>query len=134
MLKQDSKRKIIVNAIMAIVQVVAVGIILFVLYKFLLKTIGIEDLGIWSVVLATTSVAGIGNFGLSGSVVKFVAKYVARGKGEAVAALEPAVVSLAALLVLANSNSIKSLSIHGLFLFQGRKGNRADCGDYQRFF
>lgn len=96
MLKEDQKRKVIVNAIMVMIQVVAISTILFVLYRFLLRTVGIKDLGIWSVVLATTSVAGIANFGLSGSVVKFVAKYVARGEGEAVAGvIQTALISIA---------------------------------------
>jgi O-antigen/teichoic acid export membrane protein len=37
-------------------------------------------LGIWSLVLATTSATQVANLGLSGSVVKFVAKYVARNE------------------------------------------------------
>jgi len=76
------KRQILINAIMSMIQVVVIGGILFVLYRFLLKTIGIEQLGIWSLVLATTAVTQIANLGLSGSVVKFVAKYVARGENE----------------------------------------------------
>jgi O-antigen/teichoic acid export membrane protein len=72
------KRQIIINAIMSVAQIVVIGGVLFILYKFLLNAIGVEKLGIWSVVLATTSITQISNFGLSGSVVKFVAKYVAR--------------------------------------------------------
>jgi O-antigen/teichoic acid export membrane protein len=91
----QNKRQILVNAIMSVAQVVVISGILFVLYRFLLKTIGVENLGIWSVVLATTSVAGIANFGLSGSVVKFVAKYVARGEDEAVAdVIQTALISI----------------------------------------
>jgi O-antigen/teichoic acid export membrane protein len=91
----QNKRRILVNAIMSVAQVVVISGILFVLYRFLLKTIGVENLGIWSVVLSTTSVAGIANFGLSGSVVKFVAKYVARGEGEAVAGvIQTALISI----------------------------------------
>lgn len=79
------KRRVLINAIMSVVQVVVTGGVLFVLYRFLLDTIGIEQLGIWSVVLATTSVANIANFGLSASVVKFVAKYLARDEEQTVA-------------------------------------------------
>jgi len=74
------KRRLFINAIMSLVQIVLVGGVLFFLYRFLLKTIGVEQFGIWSLVLATTSVTQIANLGLSGSVVKFVAKYVARGE------------------------------------------------------
>lgn len=81
------KRQILINAIMSMIQVAVIGGILFVLYRFLLKTIGIEQLGIWSLVLATTSVTQIANLGLSGSVVKFVAKYVARGENDNVSSI-----------------------------------------------
>lgn len=64
---------------MAVAQVVFSAVILFVLYRYLLVTIGVEQIGVWSIVLATTSVSCIGELGLSGSVVKFVAKYIARG-------------------------------------------------------
>jgi O-antigen/teichoic acid export membrane protein len=47
------------------------------LYKFLLAEIGAKQLGIWSLVLSSTTLAQVANFGFSGSVVKFVAKYAA---------------------------------------------------------
>lgn len=78
-------RQVLINAIMSVAQVIVVAGVLFILYRFLLNTIGIEQLGVWSVVLATTSFASIANLGLSASVVKFVAKYLARGEEETVA-------------------------------------------------
>ena len=63
---------------MSTAQIVIVGGVLFILYRFLLKTIGVEQLGVWSLILAMTSVTQIANLGLSGSIVKYVAKYVAR--------------------------------------------------------
>jgi O-antigen/teichoic acid export membrane protein len=74
------KRQVFINAAMSIVQVVWLGAIHFILYQFLLRTIGVEQLGIWSVVLATTAISRISDLGLSGSVVKFVAKYMAHGE------------------------------------------------------
>lgn len=65
---------------MSVFQILINGIVLFFLYRFLLKTLGVEQLGIWSLVLATTSVMNIANFGFSGGVVKFVAQYIAREK------------------------------------------------------
>ena len=76
------KRQILINAALSVAQIVVIGGVLFVLYKFLLNTIGVEQLGIWSLVLATTSITQIANFGLSGSIVKFVAKYIALGENE----------------------------------------------------
>jgi O-antigen/teichoic acid export membrane protein len=78
------KRQILTNVGMSILQVIFSGIILFVLYRFLVVTIGIEQLGIWSIVLATTMATQISNLGFSGSVVKFVAKYIARAEFEQV--------------------------------------------------
>jgi len=90
------KRQVLINAIMSVLQTIVIAIVLFILYRFLLETIGIEQLGIWSLVLATTSVTQIANFGLSGSVVKFVAKYVARGEDENISAvIQTAVLSIA---------------------------------------
>lgn len=48
----------------------------------MLTTIGIELLGVWSLIIATTSVALIANFGISSSIVKFVATYYARNEIE----------------------------------------------------
>jgi len=78
------KRQILINAAMSVFQIVTLSTVLFVLYKFLLQTIGVELLGVWSLVLATTSVTQIANSGISGSIVKFVAKYNAQGKHKAV--------------------------------------------------
>ncbi len=85
MQKGVEKRQIIVNAMMSILQVAVTSMILFVLYRFFLNTIGVAQFGIWSVVLATTSVVNIANLGLSASVVKFVAKYLARGEEDTIA-------------------------------------------------
>jgi O-antigen/teichoic acid export membrane protein len=81
------KRQLLFNAGMSIVQVVVLGAILFILYRYLLATIGIEQLGIWSILMATTAVTRIADLGLSGSVVKFVAKYGALNEDEKVAAV-----------------------------------------------
>ena len=93
------KRQVLFNAIMSMVQVVVIGGVLFILYRFLLKTIGVKQLGIWSLVLATTSVTQIANLGLSGGVVKFVAKYVARDEHKNVSAvIQTASLSVAAFI------------------------------------
>lgn len=95
------KRRLLINAIMSLGQVVVIGGVLFTLYRFLLKTIGIQQLGIWSIVLSTASVASIANLGLSASVVKFVAKYVARGEEETVVSvIQTSVISIGIILGL----------------------------------
>lgn len=90
------KRTLFINAIMSLVQIVLAVGVLFFLYGFLLKTIGVEQFGIWSLILSTTSVLQVANFGLSGSVVKFVAKYVAREEYNNVSeVIQTAVISIA---------------------------------------
>ena len=90
------KRRIFINAIMSLMQTVLIAGVLFFLYGFLLKTIGVEQFGIWSLVLSTTSVLQVANFGLSGSVVKFVAKYMAREEYNNVSGvIQTAVISIA---------------------------------------
>jgi len=90
------KKTILRNATMTLVQVLLSGAILFLLYRYLLKNIGVELLGVWSVVLATTMAAKIGEMGFSGSVVKFVAKYMARRDSKKVSEIiETAVISVA---------------------------------------
>lgn len=61
-------------------QVLVIGASMFFLYRYLLHTIGVEQLGIWSVVLATSSASSIARKGISGSAVKYVAQYLARGE------------------------------------------------------
>jgi O-antigen/teichoic acid export membrane protein len=90
-----NRRQVLVNAITSAAQVIVISAILFILYRFLLRTIGVDHLGIWSLVLATTSVTQIAHLGLSGSVIKFVAKYVARDEKEHVLGIiQTAVISL----------------------------------------
>ncbi|MCK4794979.1 MAG: hypothetical protein KAV87_65225, partial [Desulfobacteraceae bacterium] len=62
---------------MTVVQVLLSAIVLFLLYRFLLETLGVKLLGVWSIVLATAMTARISELGFSGSVVKFVAKHLA---------------------------------------------------------
>src|ERR1017187_7466931 len=68
------------NAIMAVAQVLVSGGVLFLLYRYLLRTIGPEQMGIWAIVLATASASRISEMGFTGSAVKYTAKYIARGE------------------------------------------------------
>lgn len=68
------------NAVMAVVQVIVSGGVLFLLYRYLLRTIGSEQMGIWSIVLAAASASRISEMGFSASAVKYTARYIARGE------------------------------------------------------
>jgi len=89
-------RQIFLNAITTIAQTLGNAGVLFFLYRFLIRSIGMERLGIWSLVLATTSVITLANQGFSTSIIKFVAKYAARENPEEVAVVvQTAVISVA---------------------------------------
>jgi len=89
------------NAVASVAQVVISALILFLLYRAILEMLGVERLGIWSVVLATASASRIAELGLSASVTRFVAKYRAQGDEEAVGyVVQTAALSIAILLVV----------------------------------
>ena len=67
-------KQIINNSIFSFVQIFVVTICAFFLYKYIIQTIGLEKLGLWSLILSVTSLASIGNFGFTGSLVKFSAE------------------------------------------------------------
>lgn len=81
---------------MASAQIVVSGGVLFFLYRYLLETVGPEGVGLWSMVAAVASVSKLGELGLSGTAVKFVAGHVARGeKGAAIQVIHTTAVSVA---------------------------------------
>jgi Na+-driven multidrug efflux pump len=81
------QKQIFLNAATTFGQELASAGILFLLYRFLIHAIGIERFGVWSLVLATTSVVTLANQGLSTSIVKFVAKYASQEKSNNVSVL-----------------------------------------------
>ncbi len=72
------KRRFLINAISSSLQSVVVALTLFILYRFLLRTIPVEHIGIWSVIFAAASVGKLAEMGVSAGVVKFVAAWLAR--------------------------------------------------------
>ena len=60
-------------------QVVLSGIILFELYRFITRHLSVKEIGVWSMVLASTAVGRLADMGLGGGVVKFVAEDLGRG-------------------------------------------------------
>lgn len=66
------------NAIANIAQALASAALLFALYRYINATLGVERLGVWSVVLATASASRLADLGLSAGVTRFVARDRAR--------------------------------------------------------
>ncbi|HXB68860.1 MAG TPA: oligosaccharide flippase family protein [Candidatus Acidoferrales bacterium] len=87
------------TSVLLTLQVVVSGITLFILYRFIYRTLGPVNLGLWSLVLATTGVARFTDLGLSGSLGRFVARYRAlNDTPRAVLAVETGVISVIALV------------------------------------
>jgi len=75
-------RQIASNVVLTVIQIVVSAAVLFFLYRFLLKVIGIEAVGVWSLVLAITSVGRVVDPGIVGGTTRFVARARARGPVE----------------------------------------------------
>ena len=73
-----TNKKLTINAISAIIQVSFTAVIFFFLYKYLLKNLGIIQLGVWSLILSFSSIANLANFGITSGLVKFVAEYIGK--------------------------------------------------------
>jgi len=76
------KEQILRSATSSVIQIVVASVVLFFLYKTLLRSLGPGDLGVWSLVLAITSIAQVANLGITGSIVKYVATYQATNDTE----------------------------------------------------
>jgi O-antigen/teichoic acid export membrane protein len=67
------KQRLARNALASIAQVIISAGILFELYRFLIRQLGAEQIGVWSLVLASTAVARLADLGLGAGVIKSVA-------------------------------------------------------------
>lgn len=94
------------NAILSIIQVFVSSLILLILYRYLVDELGIELLGLWSLVLAATSVTKISELGLAGGVLKYVSASLANNEGEEARS----VVQTSAVIVIIVIGSITLLS------------------------
>jgi O-antigen/teichoic acid export membrane protein len=116
------------NAIWNLIEVAASTVVLFILYRLILKHIGIGALGVWSLVLATTSLARVADIGAAGGLGRFIAVSQARGEpGEtSLIYVETALIANVVLYVLIGGLLYwpawfgLSLSMHGSALQEGR--------------
>ena len=75
------------NAIASGVQAIATAVILFVTYRFLVRTLSTEQFGLWALVASIAAVARLGDFGLGAALSRFVAVELAAGQRAAAASL-----------------------------------------------
>ena len=101
-LDYDQERKRLApNAVFAVLQVVVSSVILFLLYRFLLTSLGVEALGVWSLVVAAASLANVSNLGLAGGTVRFVSKHLTQDDAHSAGlAVETATLSTAVVMGL----------------------------------
>jgi O-antigen/teichoic acid export membrane protein len=76
--------RFIKNAFSVFAQTVTLGIVWIILYRYIIDSIGIEKLGVWSIILATISTSRLSEIGFTASVTKLVANY--RSENDEVAA------------------------------------------------
>ena len=89
------------NAVANVLQMVIGAVLLFVLYRHISTTLGVDKLGVWSVVLAAASASRLADLGLSAGVTRFVARDLALAQPHmAVRVLETAYASLAMFVAL----------------------------------
>ena len=75
--------QILNNVWMTVIQVIVSAVSIVMAYRFLIVTLGVEQLGIWSLVLSIVAILRISEIGLSGGVVKFIASSLAKEIGRA---------------------------------------------------
>ncbi len=93
-------RRLQINAVLAATQVVVGAAVLFVLFRFIVRVLGTEAIGLWSLVMAVTAAIRLGELGLGAGSIRFVPKQLARGAvQEAAAAASTATLSVAAFVL-----------------------------------
>ncbi len=78
----NSRNRIAVNVASSVIQVIITGIVYFFLYRILVIKLGVEMLGVWSLIIATASISNLSNLGFNSAVVKYVAEYNAKEEPE----------------------------------------------------
>ncbi|HEV7349031.1 hypothetical protein [Telluribacter sp.] len=63
------------NASTSILQLAVSATSIGIQYKFVIDYLGVEQLGLWSIILSISSILNLSNGGLSGGIVKFTSEY-----------------------------------------------------------
>lgn len=93
------KTNLAANAMANVAQMLLSALILFFLYRYINQTLGVDKLGVWSVVLATASASRLADLGLGVGVTRFVAQHLALNQPESASAIvETALITIAIVL------------------------------------
>lgn len=88
-------RSLSINVVANLANAIATIVITFFIYRHVIHHLGLGQLGIWSLVLATTSASRLAELGLGIAVTRFVAKDIAEKRfGDAVRVVDSALVAL----------------------------------------
>lgn len=68
------------NSIFSAVEVVVNGLGLFFIYRGVVQHLGLSDLGVWSIVLATTAFGRVADIGIAAGLARFIATSNSRSK------------------------------------------------------
>ena len=93
-------KKLLINIVSSVGQVVVTGLTYFLLYGFWVRELGATQLGIWSIVWTTTFFAAIANSGVPVGVVKFIAEANSKGQINQLKAILTISVTITAVLNL----------------------------------
>lgn len=77
-----NKKAISVNILFSLLQIIITGLVYYFLYKYLLKNIGLNLMGVWTIVLSISSTANIANLGIGSGVVRFTALFKSNNENE----------------------------------------------------
>lgn len=89
------------NALANVIQIFISTLLIFVLYRYIGAELGVDQLGVWSVVLATASASRLADLGLSAGITRFVARDLARAlPRKAAQTIETSVITLAIMVVI----------------------------------
>ncbi len=82
-----TNRDIFINIITSILGIVVSTFVLLYVYRIANHKLGMEQIGLWSIVTTLTSIGNIGTFGITGSLVKFSAELKSKGERETIIGL-----------------------------------------------
>jgi O-antigen/teichoic acid export membrane protein len=118
-MSEYTSKKLNVNILFSIIQILISAFVLFCLYKFAINKVGIKEFGIWSVVSTSITSLSILNYGFSGSMVKYIATYQSKGDAHKVKRLiDTSVISIIIFSIILSSLGYLLFSIVIPFLIK----------------
>ncbi|AWI86726.1 hypothetical protein CEW88_23460 (plasmid) [Alloyangia pacifica] len=87
------------NSIFAATEVVVYGLGLFFIYRNVVQVLGVEMLGVWSLVLATTAFGRVADVGIAGGLGRYIARSLGAGRPDkAIMYMRTGILSISALM------------------------------------